>query len=244
VPALCVNCHKPDTAGFAARHKNYPVGKADCTACHDPHGSNAPALMLGAVHAPVAAGTCDRCHEAPTSPTPFATKQAGFELCKGCHSDMVNATMAKARLHWPVADKRGCVSCHNPHASRFPKLVRAAGAQLCRDCHADTVARIAATPVKHAPVGEGNCLACHSPHSSRGVLLIDQPSIDAACSVCHDYSQHSAHPIGEKAVDPRNPNLRVNCLSCHKAHGTEFKRMLLAGTNVELCTACHKKFVR
>ena len=70
------------------------------------------------------------------------------------------------------------------------------------------------------------------------------PIIDAACSVCHDYSQHSAHPIGEKAVDPRNPNLRVNCLSCHKAHGTEFKRMLLAGTNVELCTACHKKFVR
>jgi predicted CXXCH cytochrome family protein len=48
--------------------------------------------------------------------------------------------------------------------------------------------------------------------------------------------------VGDKAVDPRNKNLRVDCLSCHKAHGTEFKRMLLAETNIELCTRCHKQF--
>jgi predicted CXXCH cytochrome family protein len=64
------------------------------------------------------------------------------------------------------------------------------------------------------------------------------------CSACHDYSTHSAHPLGEKAIDPRNKNLRVDCLSCHKGHGTEFKRMLLAETNVELCTQCHKKYAR
>ena len=98
--------------------------------------------------------------------------------------------------------------------------------------------------MKHAPVEGGTCMACHSPHGSDGVHLVDQPSIIKLCATCHDYEAHSAHPIGEKAVDPRNKNLRVDCLSCHKAHGTEFKWMLLAETNVELCTQCHKKFVR
>ena len=87
-------------------------------------------------------------------------------------------------------------------------------------------------------------MACHSPHGAEGVHLIDQPSIVKLCASCHDYEKHSAHPIGEKAVDPRNKNLRVDCLSCHRAHGTEFKRMLLAATNIELCTRCHKKYAR
>jgi predicted CXXCH cytochrome family protein len=106
------------------------------------------------------------------------------------------------------------------------------------------VRSIAATTVKHAPVESGMCVACHSPHGSSGTHLVDQPSIVALCTSCHDYEKHSAHPIGENAVDPRNKNLRVDCLSCHKGHGTEFKWMLLAATNLELCTQCHKQFGR
>ncbi len=157
---------------------------------------------------------------------------------------MVTELFAKSRLHWPVADQRGCVNCHNPHASKYPKLVRAEGAQLCRGCHADTLQRIATMPVKHAPVDGGNCSACHSPHSSDGVHLVNQASMNAVCWTCHDYQTHSAHPIGEKAVDPRNKNLRVDCLSCHAGHGTPYKRMLLAETTSELCTRCHKKYGR
>jgi DmsE family decaheme c-type cytochrome len=244
VPALCVNCHKPDTPAFQTRHMKYPVGKASCTSCHDPHGSNQAALLLDNVHPPLAGGGCNQCHEAPDSATPFATKQRGFELCKGCHAEMVNTTMARRYLHWPVADKGGCVSCHNPHASKHEKLLKAATPQLCSGCHSDTMKRIAAVPVKHAPVEGGTCVACHSPHGSDGVHLLNQGSVIKTCSACHDYSTHSAHPIGDKAVDPRNKNLRVDCLSCHKGHGTEFKRMLLAETNVELCTQCHKKYAR
>ena len=244
VPALCVNCHKPDTPAFTARHMKYPVGKADCTTCHDPHGSNQPALLQNTVHPPLRNGSCNQCHEAADSATPFATKRNSFELCKGCHSEAVNTMMGKRRLHWPVADKKGCVNCHNPHASKQDKLLKTDTAQLCGSCHADTLKRIAATPVKHVPVDTGACTACHSPHASEGVHLVDQPSIVKLCANCHDYDAHSAHPIGEKAIDPRNKNLRVDCLSCHKAHGTEFKWMLLAATNVELCTQCHKKYMR
>jgi predicted CXXCH cytochrome family protein len=244
VPAICVDCHKPDGASFIARHQKYPVGKAACTTCHDPHGSNQPALLWNTVHSPLSAGGCNRCHQAADSATPFATKSTGFELCKACHADMVNAALSKRRLHGPMADQKGCVNCHNPHASDQAKLLKKDTQELCRSCHPDTLKRIASTPVKHVPVEQGMCISCHSPHASDSAYLIDQPTIMKVCGQCHDYQTHSAHPVGEKAVDPRNKNLTVDCLSCHKAHGTEFKRMLLAETNVELCTRCHKKFVR
>ena len=244
VPALCVNCHKPGTPAFQAKHMKYPVATASCTTCHDPHGSSQPALLQNTVHPALATGGCNQCHQSPESATPFATKTSGYLLCKGCHSDAVNTMMGKKRLHWAAADPKGCVNCHNPHASRYDKLLKGDQLQLCGRCHEDTLKRNALVASKHAPVDAGTCTACHSPHSSDTVYLIDKPSIVAQCSTCHDYSAHSAHPIGEKAVDPRNKNLRVDCLSCHKAHGTEFKRMLRTESNTELCTQCHKKFMR
>jgi predicted CXXCH cytochrome family protein len=157
---------------------------------------------------------------------------------------MVNATMAKGRLHWPVADRQGCANCHSPHASKHDKLLKADTVGLCRTCHADTVKSIEAVTVKHAPVKDGMCVGCHSPHSANGVYLVDQPSMVDLCATCHDYKAHSAHPIGPEAVDPRNKNLRVDCLSCHKGHGTNHRWMLLAATNIELCTQCHTKYTR
>jgi predicted CXXCH cytochrome family protein len=244
VPALCVGCHKPDGQAFVARHMGYPVGKASCTTCHDPHGSSQPALLLDNVHPPLATRQCDRCHVPPTSASPFATRKPGFELCRDCHADMVKATLAKPRLHWAVADRTGCVNCHSPHASRNGKLLSAPVPGLCANCHADTITRSANVASKHQPVTDGSCTACHAPHSADGVYLLNDPSINTLCTTCHDYETHSAHPIGDKAVDQRNKNLRVDCLSCHTGHGTENKWMLLAPTNIELCTRCHKQFVR
>lgn len=244
VPSLCLNCHQPDSPEFVARHMKYPVAKAMCTSCHDPHGSDQPGLLLNDVHPPVAKRLCEQCHERPDSATPFATRKPGYELCRDCHADLVKTTLAKPRLHWPVADRKGCVNCHNPHASRNAKLLKAPEPALCGSCHADTLQRIAITAVKHQPVADGTCSACHSPHGADVGYLLDAESVVALCSKCHDYKTHSAHPIGDKAVDPRNKNLRVDCLSCHKGHGTEFKWMLLAASNLELCTRCHKQFTR
>lgn len=244
VPGLCLTCHKADNPTFVARHMKYPVGKASCTSCHDPHGSETPALLFTNVHAPVGTRMCIQCHEAPDSTTPFAVKRQGFELCKGCHGDMVDGMMAKKRLHWPVVDRQGCASCHTPHASRDAKLLRADMQTLCASCHADTVKRLTAVTAKHPPVDQGLCVSCHSPHAADGTFLVDQPSQIELCGTCHDYQRHSAHPIGAEAIDPRNKNLRVDCSSCHRAHGTEHKWMLLAPTNLELCTQCHKQYAR
>lgn len=242
--SLCVTCHDAGGAAFVTRHQEYPVAQASCASCHDPHGSNQPALLRNTVHAPVQMGTCTRCHEDPDSSAPFATKADSYELCRGCHADMVNTTLAKRRLHWPAADQTGCVNCHSPHASNRASLLTSDPPDLCSGCHSDTLARAALVGVKHAPVDAGMCVTCHSPHASDGVYLAEPQAMIELCSQCHDYDTHSAHPLGEEAVDPRNRNLRVGCLSCHKAHGTENRQMLLAGTDVELCTRCHSRIGR
>jgi predicted CXXCH cytochrome family protein len=50
--------------------------------------------------------------------------------------------------------------------------------------------------------------------------------------------------MGEKLKDPRNKNLTIQCLSCHRAHGTEYKKLIPYPTTSELCTKCHEQYRR
>ncbi|MGE5172524.1 MAG: cytochrome c3 family protein, partial [Betaproteobacteria bacterium] len=175
VPGLCKDCHQTDKPFFRTVHQNYPVANSRCTMCHNPHGSARSAMLYDTVHVPVANKMCNQCHEEPTSATPFKTKKAGFELCRGCHYDMVNAALSKNRIHWPVVDRRGCLNCHNPHASKKPALLnRDSMTSLCGSCHKDTITRQEKALSKHNPVQGGMCTTCHSPHASDMALLLNQ----------------------------------------------------------------------
>jgi predicted CXXCH cytochrome family protein len=244
VPALCVGCHKVDRPIFAKQHLGYNVSKSDCVSCHDPHGSGRRGILYDQVHAPVAKGMCAQCHEAPGSANPFQTKQAGMTLCKGCHNQKVNDIVGKNRVHAPALEGQGCLTCHSPHASKAKGLLRGDTLAVCGSCHADTLKRQALSPSKHKPVQDGDCTACHDPHSSNAPLMFVKASPVEMCGACHDWLQHSSHPMGEKAKDPRNRNLTVQCLSCHRGHGTEFKKMLPYPTQTDLCVKCHEKYKR
>jgi len=238
VPSLCVTCHKPGTPAFAKRHMNYPVAKSRCTTCHNPHGSSTAGILYDTVHKPVANKMCNQCHEEPASANPFRTKREGFELCRSCHSKMVNETIGKNHLHWPLVSKQGCLSCHTPQASAQTALLKGPRVQLCGTCHGDTIARSERAQDKHAPVKEGDCNACHMPHSSNNTFLLKKPIMEQ-CGMCHDWMKHSSHPVGDKVRDPRNKNLTVQCLSCHSAHGTVYKKLLLTEAVSQTCTQCH-----
>lgn len=244
VPALCIGCHKTDRPNFAKAHMNYPVATARCTGCHDPHGSNVAGILYNNVHKPVLARMCNQCHEDAASPNPLKTKKVSYELCRGCHSDMVNATFAKNRIHWPILDKEGCLSCHNPHASKQKGLVKGDLITTCGSCHQDTIQRQEKSETKHEPIKDGKCAACHDPHASDNLYLVKQSSVIDLCGSCHDWQKHSTHPIGEKVRDPRNKNLTLQCLSCHRSHGTEYKHFIPFPTTSELCTQCHEQFKR
>ena len=243
-PSLCVNCHDPGKKTFKSQHVNYPVEKADCTSCHNPHGSNAQGMLYDNVHQPLAKRMCKQCHQDPTSATPFATLKEGYELCQGCHYDMVNDTFNKDRLHWPLGDKKGCLNCHSPHASSQKNLLSAPTLQVCGSCHSDTIKRQERSLTKHQPIADGECGTCHSVHSSNNEFILKNASTVEVCGQCHDWQTHSTHPIGKDVVDPRNPNLTLSCLSCHRTHGTPYKHFLYYETVNDLCIQCHTKYRR
>jgi predicted CXXCH cytochrome family protein len=242
-PALCLGCHKPGKP-LVKTHAGYPVQKARCTTCHDPHGSNQPGMLYANVHKPLASRQCGECHFAPTAANPFETRLTGAPLCKTCHGAQMSRMLAEPQLHWAVVDEKACLNCHSPHASRERGLLAGSMTQVCSACHADTVARQKRSPTAHKPVADGDCTTCHEAHSSANVLLMKKPEIVPVCGKCHDWTKHQSHPIGAKLKDPRNPNLRVDCLSCHRAHGTEFKHLSPYATTTDLCTKCHKQFTR
>ena len=75
-------------------------------------------------------------------------------------------------------------------------------------------------------------------------LLLKGTNVIALCSTCHDFTHHSSHPIGEKAIDQRNKNLTVDCLSCHKSHGSDQKRLAHFQFGMDLCVQCHEQLKR
>jgi predicted CXXCH cytochrome family protein len=174
----------------------------------------------------------------------------------------MNDTFSKNRVHWPLLDKTGCLNCHEAHAAREKKLLNVPEARLCGQCHTDTAsyqaklaeqakqAKAAArTSVQkgdftHEPVQSGNCSACHVPHASDSGRLMRTASVVDGCGTCHDWLKHNSHPMGEKTRDTRNKNLSVNCLSCHRSHGTGYRYMLTFPTSTDLCVQCHKQLRR
>lgn len=244
VPPICTRCHKTDGPSFAKQHQNYPVGKSRCTSCHDPHGSSQPGILWAQVHSPVAKKMCNQCHLESASPDALKVKKPGFELCRGCHSNMVNETFGRNRIHWPVVEKASCQNCHAPHASRQDALLRDPMKTLCNSCHQDTARRQEASVTKHKPIQDGACSKCHRPHSSDLVSLLDNTNVINLCGSCHAWMKHSSHPIGDNVVDSRNRNLSLDCLSCHRSHGTEFKYFAYFNTKMDLCVQCHVTFKR
>jgi len=261
VVSLCASCHKTDQA-FSKQHMNYPVEKSDCSSCHDAHGSSRAGILFDNVHSPVANRACGQCHEPSSSPEALKTKKPGFELCRGCHISMMNDTFNKNRIHWPLVDKVGCLNCHEPHASPQKNLLMGDMKTLCGKCHQDTMesqkklaakekqenvaakGKVIKGALTHNPIQEGSCDSCHSSHGSDSDFLLKQPSVIKLCEACHDWSKHTNHPMGEKVIDSRNKNLRMQCLSCHIAHGTGYRYLVPYPTVTDLCVQCHKQYKR
>jgi len=76
------------------------------------------------------------------------------------------------------------------------------------------------------------------------MFLLKGSSVIELCGTCHDWSKHTTHPMGPKVVDPRNRNRSLDCLSCHRAHGTGNRYLILLPTVTELCVQCHKQYKR
>jgi predicted CXXCH cytochrome family protein len=207
-------------------------------------------------HSPYAAGDCSICHEKNDRKAPGKVTVAGNELCYGCHEEFATIMKAKHK-HAPAV--ASCLGCHNPHDSTQRKLLYADIFDQCTSCHPAIQNAVKSSAVKHEAVTTGRkCLNCHNPHASNVEKLLTALPFDQ-CVSCHSQDglkddkgvvltnfkkllqQNKVHHAPVEAKD---------CSACHKVHGGENFRMLVAeypakfyapydANNYALCYGCH-----
>lgn len=152
-PAVCYQCHQDVRAAFL-KPSAHPVREGDlgCTACHNPHGTLTPHLLIASTvndtcytcHAqmrgpylwehPPAVENCDLCHVPHGSiNSPLLVSRPPL-LCQACHSQAGHPSLALTPAGLPGMRPSGfllggsCLNCHAAiHGSNDPS-----GAELNR----------------------------------------------------------------------------------------------------------------
>ncbi len=194
--SLCFNCH--ENKDFSREHRHGPVGAGDCIACHRPHSSAYPRLLIAKlqrgevcfqchkerqneftmkqVHAPVE-DNCNKCHEPHSSDTRFQLIKPGGQLCATCHiklSPKVYNEIKTAKFKHRPVDEGKCEECHRVHSSNYKPLLKNSLEKLCLTCHTDLGDEIIESKFKHGPVQTGDCTACHKTHGSPFTQLLSR----------------------------------------------------------------------
>lgn len=147
--AVCTSCHRTEqTDLLKLSHHPLREGKMECTACHAPHGSTAPAQLTHNTvnetctachaefrgpflweHQPVSED-CDNCHQPHGSAQPTLLKVRTPFLCQQCHEgaghpSIANTPQGLAGVPGGVPSafllNGGCINCHSQvHGSNHP----------------------------------------------------------------------------------------------------------------------------
>ncbi len=146
---LCYGCHTDVRVQF-----NMPVkhrvneGFMDCTDCHNPHGSSAPAWNSG------------------LRPRMVRQVLGSEEPCLRCHRDKAGPFA----FEHPAVRVEGCERCHFPHGSTNTRLLRRPVVfTICLECHngAGTFGRhgtgvvVQTSSHNMADPRYQNCTVCH-----------------------------------------------------------------------------------
>ena len=123
------------------------------------------------------------------------------------------------------------------------------GEQTCIGCHDTQQYGGAHALVANAktPKATHGCESCHGPgkaHAESGDPTLirrlnakNPDEVTATCTTCHT---RSSHALWEgSAHDQRN----VSCATCHSVHNPKGEPQLVARTQVELCSTCHRSVV-
>ena len=252
--ADCAACHRKVVSGGQVHD---PVSAGDCGACHAPvpgtaHPGGKGGMGLVAkggklcnlchqdmaagkfVHAPVAAGDCDICHDPHRSSGRALLRKGVSELCRDCHEEKYKYAFTHGQ-----AKQGDCLACHDPHRSATRHLLKQEQSLLCRSCHGKT--RTEGNSI-HMPVAAGDCTACHDPHGSAyrknlkkqfssAFYLPYSGESYALCFGCHD-AQLTLDSLSESSTNFRNgrrnlhaihvnrPDKGRSCKACHDPHGS------------------------
>jgi predicted CXXCH cytochrome family protein len=286
----CLDCHAyedaaahrfvreaaPDQGCTAVCHEmkqraavHAPGHDGTCSACHDPHGSDHPNMLVAdpgtalcatcheeqsksMAMGPKPHTSCDACHDPHSSTEPNLLKEKPWKLCSGCHEDAIPRAAAQARsVHAPVRDN--CLACHAPHGSALAHQLKREAPELCLSCHEDLKRSLDDSPVVHRAVfQEGGCSTCHLPHFSKLPALQTQAQ-PQQCLACHDKPLRTAdgRTLSDMAGLLRENPIRLGaCTACHQPHAAREAQLLSAdyppefyapfkADRYKLCFTCH-----
>jgi len=229
MPGLCFNCH--DEKAFKEKIVHTPI--SNCTACHNPHKSAAPKLLVKDIpglcynchdekkfrgksgHTNI--GMCTGCHSPHSSNIKKLLKAEQPELCFSCHE---KANFTKKYVHSIIATG-GCTACHTPHASENPSLLSKDTVEaVCLECH------IGKKDGRHIVNIPGKRIHPINGIDPTTVKLIKVPD--------------PKRPGKEiEIVDPKNPGKEFNCATCHNPHSSDSPKLF---TQKNICGRCHKYY--
>jgi len=147
------------------------------------------------------------------------------QLCINCHP------LAKSKvLHSPYREGY-CLVCHSPHATNFPNHTWVSTQDTCLGCHARSRQKIN-TEQKTVTVPWGVTL------TFRAVQGCEYLSLNPDLTVGHPVA---GHPVSgpNTALGATAPP--ITCLSCHKAHASNFAYLLPKtppDPDTPLCKSC------
>ncbi len=215
-PDLCLECHATSGKNISPAHDNQPLEKSKCTACHDPHSSDTPKILLKFSHGPYAARLCSSCHPVSADGKVGLTAANVDSLCYNCHTNF-KAEMADTGSRHKLLSQsnRSCMECHDPHAANQEFDLKKPVQELCVSCHdeppkqpaqADSkIMTLAGTDTQylklsskytHEPAKK-SCLICHDAHASQFPKEL-RVSMRDLCMDCHG-------PNSEKIVQSSQP---------------------------------------
>ena len=229
---VCLECHSP-TPTFIRKHKGFDPRTSKCSACHDPHSSDDPSLLMKEIHVPFAEGNCDVCHVSQQAGAGYPLRGNTLHICGECHGDIAG-TIQRFTPHG-ASEAAACEICHNPHTSHETNLLKTSQKQLCLGCH--DPGRGVKSPGEN-PHAERACTSCHAVHGNDEPFYLKKEPMKL-CSGCHIDQHHVSHPMGDQTTDPLTGGI-VTCTSCHKLHGWQHEALLLADAKRDLCIRCHR----
>jgi DmsE family decaheme c-type cytochrome len=195
----------------------------------------------------VAHGVRPPAQTAPAGAVAGQSGYAGQTTCLGCHAEMDYKGSLHGLTTRPTspAATHGCESCHGPGAAhaesgdatliRNPaRMTPQQASETCTGCHTrGTHALWTGSPHDQRNVG---CVSCHSVHAPKGPGQIKAATQKALCATCHRPVVNRQHRFSHMPVREG----KLECASCHNAHGSTNQALLKTGTTVdESCASCH-----
>lgn len=173
-----------------------------------------------------------------------ATFVGGSAACLACHEETSQKYLetTHGRLFGGSMKGADCESCHGPRSKHVEEADGSLALSVeqysvvCMQCHqGGNRMNWHSSLHKSADVG---CVSCHTVMEKRSAkALLSKTDQLALCSTCHadvkaKLMRTSRHPVQEGKLD---------CSSCHNAHGAPGRAMLAKGAVNETCYSCHQE---